>query len=200
MDLSAIFLICFPIEKVMTQPTLETERLIIREIVHEDLEGMFELDSSPLVHKYLGKKPIKTKAETIKIIDSIRQQYQNHGIGRWGVEEKSTGKFVGWTGFKKNTEDEINGMKDVLDLGYRFIESAWGKGYATETCIACLDYGFDVLKFDPIYGAAELANGASNHILKKLGMEYTNDFVFDNEPHHFYELTKAKWQQYKHRL
>jgi len=43
---------------------VETERLILREILPIDVEGMFELDSNPIVHKYLGNKPVKTIEES----------------------------------------------------------------------------------------------------------------------------------------
>ena len=53
---------------------IETERLILRELRITDLDGMFELDSDPEVHKYLGNKPVKTKNESQKILDSVLQQ------------------------------------------------------------------------------------------------------------------------------
>ena len=37
---------------------VETERLILRELLPTDIDGMFELDSDPVVHKYLGNNPI----------------------------------------------------------------------------------------------------------------------------------------------
>ena len=37
---------------------VETERLILREILPTDVEGLFELDSDPEVHRYLGNKPV----------------------------------------------------------------------------------------------------------------------------------------------
>ncbi len=39
---------------------IETERLMIRELVPEDETGMFELDSDPEVHRFLGNKPVNT--------------------------------------------------------------------------------------------------------------------------------------------
>lgn len=177
----------------MKQPIIETERFLIREITLEDVEGMFELDSNPNVQRYVGNSPVTSRAEVIKTIESIRNQYKANGIARWAVIEKKTQQFVGWTGFKLNTEYEMNGMKDVFDLGYRFIESHWGKGYATETALACLDYAFKHLPFDPIYGGAEIGNHASNHILKKVGMKYVNQFDFDGDPHYFYSITKEDW-------
>ena len=62
---------------------LETERIILREILETDVKGMFELDSNAQVHQYLGNKPIATKQEAVKNINFIREQYQNLGIGRF---------------------------------------------------------------------------------------------------------------------
>mgnify|MGYP000748930400 CR=1 FL=1 len=68
---------------------IETERLILRELRTTDLEGMFELDSNPEVHKYLGNKPVKTKTESQKMLDSIINQYKERGIGRFAAIEKA---------------------------------------------------------------------------------------------------------------
>ena len=45
----------------MPNQPIETERLILRPVVDADVDGMFELDSNPEVHKYLGNNPITTK-------------------------------------------------------------------------------------------------------------------------------------------
>ncbi|MCH9660383.1 MAG: GNAT family N-acetyltransferase [Bacteroidetes bacterium] len=177
----------------MKQPIIETERLIIREILTEDAEGMFELDSNPNVHLYLGNKPVTTLEQSLTMVAEIRQQYIDNGICRWAVVEKESGKFVGWTGFRLNSDIIMNGMENVFDLGYRFVESAWGKGYASETAFACMDYAFKHLSYDPIYGAADIKNIASNKILQKVGMRFTNEFDFDGEPHNFYSITKEEW-------
>ena len=50
---------------------IETERLILRELRPSDLNGMFELDSDPEVHKHLGNKPVKAIEESRKILDNI---------------------------------------------------------------------------------------------------------------------------------
>ena len=49
---------------------LETKRLILRELLDTDLEGMFALDSNATVHKYLGNNPITTKDQAAENIDS----------------------------------------------------------------------------------------------------------------------------------
>ena len=168
---------------------VETERLLLREIIPEDINGMFELDSNPAVQTYLGNKPISTKKQAQDIINHIRKQYKENGIGRWAVVEKESGEFIGWSGFKYITKDQpINGHADFYDLGYRFIERFWGKGYATESAIGSLKYGFEELKLDKIYAFADADNLVSQKILTKLGMQETNTFLYDGKLHKAYEI------------
>lgn len=169
---------------------IETERLILRELRLTDLEGMFELDSNPEVHKYLGNKPVKTKVESQKILDSVINQYKERGIGRFAAIEKSSGDFIGWTGLKFNTGDnEVLGEKrDFYDIGYRFIPRYWGKGYASESSFKMLDFGFKELNLKTIVGAAETKNIASNKVLKKIGLQFKEVFSYEDVKVNWYEL------------
>ncbi len=175
---------------------IETERLILREIRTTDVEGIFELDSNATVHKYLGNKPIKTKEKAMEIIQFIRKQYVERGIGRFAAIEKSSGDFIGWSGLKLNTDEkeELNGKRDFYDIGYRFIPLFWGKGYATESSLAILDYGFKELNLELIVGAAEIENIASNKILQKIGLKYINDFKFEDKIASWYELKREDYE------
>jgi RimJ/RimL family protein N-acetyltransferase len=175
---------------------IETERLILREILPTDVEGMFELDSNPTVHQYLGGKPIQTKQQAADVIQFIREQYRNHGIGRFAAIEKSSGDFIGWSGLKFNTGEKevLNGERDFYDIGYRFIPRYWGNGYATESSLAILDYGFKELNLKLIVGAAEIENIASNKILQKIGLKYTNDFQFEEKVASWYELKREDYE------
>ncbi len=167
----------------------ETPRLILREILPADAPGMFELDSDPDVHRYLGNNPIKTLEEAVAGIAFIRQQYADYGIGRWAVIEKATGEFTGWAGLKYMTETR-NGHKNFYDVGYRFIKRYWGKGYATEAAIASVKYGFDVLKLKELFGMADVENVASNKALHKAGLKYVEDFEHGSIRHSWYRLGK----------
>lgn len=174
---------------------IETQRLILRPIEDFDAEGIFELDSNKEVHKYLGNNPIKTMDQAKQVVAFIKTQYKERGIGRHVAIEKETGKFIGWSGLKLNKDDkeELNGKQNFYDIGYRFIPEFWGKGYATESSIAMLKYGFENLNVNKIVGAAEVGNTASNKILKKIGLKFVNSFVFDNTLCNWYELNKEDY-------
>jgi len=125
----------------------ETKRLILREIVSSDAEDLFKLDSDVLVNTYLGNKPVQSIQRSRDIIDYIRKQYHDNGVGRLAVIEKETGQFIGWSGLKLETDIRT---EPYYDLGYRFMPKFWGKGSATESAIASLDYGFRVKRFGKI--------------------------------------------------
>ena len=174
---------------------IETERLIIREIRESDIDGMFELDSNAEVHKYLGNHPIKTKKEAENVIQFIKDQYKERGIGRFAVIEKKSGEFIGWSGFKlnKGEKETLNGFDNFIDIGYRFIPKYWKKGYGLESAIACLDFGFKTLNYDIIYGAADIENVGSNKILQRIGLQFVNEFEYEKLNVNWYQLKKENY-------
>lgn len=169
---------------------VETQRLILREITIDDLDGMYELDSDPEVHTYLGKQSIKSKDERLKVIGFIRQQYHDNGIGRWAVILKDTNEFIGWTGLKYITYP-INNHVNFHELGYRLIRRYWGQGFATESALASLEYAFERLGINEVYAMAECENMASNKILEKVSFQFVEEFEYDGILHNWYVIKKS---------
>jgi len=173
---------------------IETDRLIIRALTENDLDDMFILDSDPEVHKYLGNKPITHKEEALKYIKDVNKQYKERGIGRWAVELKETGDFIGWTGLRLYTDYTFNNLTNFHDIGYRLRREFWGKGYATEASIACLQYAWNVLKLDKVYGITEKGNEGSHRVLLKIGLTYLEDFYYEPEDMmlRWYSISKSE--------
>ena len=160
---------------------IETPRLVLREIRNEDIDGMFELDSNPNVHRYLGNKPIHKIEEAQKIIDSVHQQYAERGIGRWAMINKETQEFMGWSGIRLNTEYNMNNHNRYYDVGYRIIERFWGNGYATESAKEAVKYAFETMSLKELFATTEIGNIASHKALLKIGLEYVEDFWFEED-------------------
>ncbi len=167
---------------------IETERLIMRDLLPQDAAAMFVLDSDAEVHTYLGSHPVTTIEQVSSAIDYIRAQYQQNGIGRWAVIEKETGNFIGWSGLKLVNDHPINGRMGHYDLGYRFVRSAWGKGYATETALASIQYAWGVLQLKELFAIADVKNVASRRVLEKVGMIQDGTFLYDGAEHAWYGL------------
>ncbi|TRX16203.1 GNAT family N-acetyltransferase [Flavobacterium franklandianum] len=167
--------------------TLETERLILRELQLSDAEAFFAMDRNPNVHQYLWNKPVQKIEKINEIIDSIRKQYVENGIGRFAIISKDTNEFIGWAGLKYNTE-EVNNKVNFYDIGYRLDEKFWGKGYASEATFAWLNYAFKTMNIKTMEAAAHTENIASNRILQKIGMQMTEQYLEDGISWNWYEL------------
>ena len=163
---------------------LETERLLLRELSIADAEDFFLLNEDPEVMRYTGDRAFASIEEAHTFLQSYKE-YKKNGFGRWAVLERTTGRFLGWCGLKLNEQKEI-------DLGFRFFKRDWGKGYATESSIAALDYGFTSLKLDRIIGRVASENKASIRVLEKVGMKYwKKDLCKGIEGALYYELNKS---------
>lgn len=155
---------------------IETDRLLLRMFEPSDDTNLFELDSNPLVHTYLGNKPITTIDEAEHMVNYVIEQYDRNGIGRWAAIEKSSGSFIGWGGLKFVDDRTYNNRTNYYDMGYRLIPRFWGKGYATEIGKASLQFGFNTMKLDTIYATAHKDNIASRNALTKSGMQFIEYF------------------------
>ena len=171
----------------------ETERLIIREMLPTDVDAIFELHSDPEVHKFLGNKFITSREQAIEIIDFVRQQYIDHGVGRWVMIHKHTQEFLGWTGLEFVTQ-QVNKHKNFYDLGYRLIRRFWGQGIATESAFASLDYAFCNVNANEVYAMADCLNAGSNKILKKAGLKFIETFHHDGTEHNWYKICKNEFK------
>ena len=161
--------------------TLQTNRLILRPLEISDAQAMFDMNKNPEVHKYLWQTPEKNIEESIKVIDYVQEQYKENKIGRFATILKETNEFIGWTGIKFVNDQTENGNTNFYDYGYRLDEKFWNKGYATEASIAWLDYGFNQMKIEKMNAYTHFENGASNHILQKVGFNFIEDYLDKDE-------------------
>jgi RimJ/RimL family protein N-acetyltransferase len=169
---------------------VETERLLLRELNINDAQSFYELNLNPNVIKYTGNSAFEDLNEAKRFLENY-SDYQKNGFGRWAVINKSTQGFLGWCGLK---HDE---MLDETDIGFRFFEHFWNKGYATESAKACINYGFEKLDLETIIGRAMKENSASIKVLEKAGLQYKKDFDFGGKEGVIYSIKNIKNMQQK---
>lgn len=153
---------------------LITQRLELKVHDLEDADFLLELNSDSEVTRYVPDGPLESSQRAVELIRRLQEQFKERQIGRFIVFEKQTGKKIGWCGLKW-----LENVKEI-DLGYRFLRSEWGKGFASEAAQACLDYGFNTLNFEKITARIAPENTASLHVAKKLGMNELGKVVEDN--------------------
>ncbi len=170
----------------------EPSRLLYRRIESSDAEQIFRMDSNPEVMRYIFIPPASAIEESIEFTRNIRKQYDDNGTGRLAVVEKKSNAFIGWAGIKFHT-DTMDGKSHFYELGYRFLQEYWGRGYGTEAAQALACFAFTVLDVPSLAGSAHVDHGASNRLLEKAGLRKSHEFDEDGERWTWYEVSKEDW-------
>jgi ribosomal-protein-alanine N-acetyltransferase len=141
---------------------LLTERLILAPHDESDLDFMVALNSDPEVNRFTGGGPLDS-TQALLIVHALQRQLGERHMARLVVLDRRGGERLGWCGLKWVEQEE------VADLGYRFFQKWWGRGFATEASRACLRYGFEDLGLTRIIADADRRNARSTRVLEKLG-------------------------------
>ena len=144
---------------------LTTGRLRLREFRPADGEHLYRLDSDPRVMRCIGDGSVGTRASVAQALARAAKYYRNYpGLGVWPAEERDGRAFVGWFCLKYvPTTVEV-------EVGYRLLPGAWGRGYATEGARALVHHGFGELGLARIIGLTHPDNLASQRVLAKAGL------------------------------
>lgn len=153
----------------------ETPRLEHRALTVADAEAFFALNSHPEVMRFTGE-PALSSVDAAREAIAGYPDFEKFGFGRWGCVLKETRSVIGFCGLKYLPD------LDLVDVGYRFLPEYWGRGLATEACVASLEFGFATLRLERIFGLVLPANGASIRVLEKAGMRADGSFVYDGTP------------------
>jgi RimJ/RimL family protein N-acetyltransferase len=178
---------------------LETERLILRRLTHDDLDAIAELDADPAVMRYItGGVPTSRDEIRDDYLPSWLAYYERGDrYGFWAALEKGTGEFLGWFHLRPGPDDP----DDAPELGYRLVASAWGRGYATEGSRALIRKAFTELGVRRVYATTMVVNVGSWRVMEKAGLRRIREFhqpwpyVIEGEEHGDveYALTRADW-------
>jgi ribosomal-protein-alanine N-acetyltransferase len=150
----------------------ETDRLQHRAFVADDAEVVFALNGNPKVMRYTGEPMLQSLNEARQLIADY-PDFDEVGYGRWACVLKQTQTIIGFCGLKYLPD------LDAVDVGYRLLPQYWGRGLATEACIASLEFGFKTLCLDQIIGLVLPDHAASIRVLEKAGMQADGRFDYD---------------------
>jgi [ribosomal protein S5]-alanine N-acetyltransferase len=172
------YLICnpnIPANTLTNTFQFETQRTILRSLTIEDAENFFQLNLDPEVLKFTGDLPFTSVEDAHEFLTNYLQAKKNE-LKRFAVINKITLNFIGWCGLNYSAN------KNEFDIGYRFFKEYWNQGYATETALACIDFGFKQENLNEIVGRARSENFGSIKVLQKIGMHFSeNRFEHENE-------------------
>lgn len=163
--------------------SLRTNRLLLQEMNEHDAANMFALNNNPNVLQYTGDAPFKDIQEAKRFIAAY-DQYKKYRIGRLSVYLIENNKYLGWCGLKYHPKE------DTVDLGFRFLEEEWNNGYAKESGLACLEYGFLKKEYPTIIARADKRNFVSIRVINKLGFRYLKEELEEGRVWQIFSLKK----------
>jgi ribosomal-protein-alanine N-acetyltransferase len=150
---------------------LETQRLLLRRFVINDLDLLFTFYRDPDVVKYIPDAP-RTYEETREELEWFLNGHPKFPeLGLWATIYKETGQFIGRCGLLPWT---IDGQQEV-EVAFALSKAYWGQGLATEAAGALVQYGFNHLQLSRLICTIEHDNKASMRVAIKIGMTFEKE-------------------------
>jgi len=144
-----------------------------------DAELLFQLDQDAEVMQYINGGKMTSREDVKNVFIPRMAQYTNpnKGWGLWKVMVTDSSEFIGWILVRPMDFFSDQVQWDNLELGWRFMRTSWGRGYATEAAqhiMHALNLNDEVKLFSAI---AMPGNQASINVMKKLGMKYLKTYL-----------------------
>jgi len=143
---------------------IETARLTIRRIVPADVDALFTVYGDAESMRWVGDGQPLTFERCEQWVRVTEKNYAVRGYGMFALEERASGRVVGFAGLVHP------GGQDEAEIKYALERPSFGRGYATEAASALLDYGRSVAPGRRIIATAFPENVASHRVLAKAGM------------------------------
>lgn len=179
---------------------IETNRLIIRDHIAEDLLPLHSLLSNEQAMYYipdLRTENLKESNENLSVAINeaklkVREKYF------FAIIMKETKEYVGDIGFTVMIDSSYG---KVVNLGYFSLPKFWGKGVITEAADAVVDFAFNDAGVLKIETGCIKNNVGSERVMQKIGMikeaELKMHVWFDNKlfDRLEYRILREEWLQ-----
>lgn len=156
---------------------LHTERLKLRHFTYDDVDFVIEILNQPSFIEFIGDRMVRSIEEAKKyILERFIQPFNNNGYTMMLVESNETNESLGMCGLVNR-----EGL-DIPDLGFAFLESCQGNGYAYEASNLIIQNIRDDLNLYKIAAVTKHDNIASVNLLVKLRFQFKREVeLFENQ-------------------
>lgn len=171
-------------------PPLETERLLIRPFVLNDLDAVHQLLDRDLMHTDFGSEGATTREARQQWLEWTILSYEEFAMlnqppyGDRAIVLKQTQQFIGACGFvpsfapfgllpswrSANHDRSDHYHIPAVGLFYALSPAYQRQGYATEAAQALIDYAFRHLHLQQIVATTTYENAASIGVMRNVGM------------------------------
>lgn len=153
-------------------PTIETDKLILRELRDTDIDKLFELQSNAQVGQHLAYRKIEKVDDVVEFIALRKSFFEKKWGITWVGTVKESDEFLGICSYNmidiQNHRAEISGE---LHPEY------WRTYIGQETFLSVIKFGFENLNLHSITAKVSPQNKATIGILEKFGFQKEGHLV-----------------------
>jgi [ribosomal protein S5]-alanine N-acetyltransferase len=150
-----------------------TGRFVLRPWTLADIDPLHALWTAPEVRRYLWDDIVITRDVADQLVRSHLAATARDGIGFWALlvpprdaslESTLESPIAGFCGFRYLDEGPD------IELLYGLRGAYWGNGFATEACLAIIDYLWQSTRFNCVYARTDPPNEKSLQVMRRLGL------------------------------
>jgi len=142
-----------------------TDRLELHALIKSDASFIHKLTNSPGWLEFIGDRNIANESDAINYIEKIADMPE---ANYWKVIEKNSGNSLGVITLIKRD------YLEDYDIGYAFLPSSEGKGFAFEATLAILEKAILKSTRGIIYAVTKNTNEKSTLEISPIGMLFMN--------------------------
>lgn len=164
----------------------QSDRLVFRHFVPEDLADLYRLYSDPEIRRYFPDG-VRTLEETREELEWFLHGHPRHPeLGLWATTLKSDGTFVGRSGLLRW---EIEGVSEI-EIAYMIDKAHWGQGLGSEAACALVKHALENLGLRRVIALIDPEHVASVRTAMRAGLAYEREVFFEGAVSAIYSLER----------
>ena len=145
-------------------PTLDGERVRLRQLSERDVPALFAVFGDPVVTRYWSTPALRDEAAAAELLAQILTRARERFGFQWGIARRSDDELLGTCSlYRLDFENRRS------EVGFALGQAHWGRGYGSEAVRLAVAYAFDVLRFERLEADVDPRNAASLRALERLG-------------------------------
>ncbi|MGC5702781.1 GNAT family N-acetyltransferase [Pseudomonas sp. NFXW11] len=169
---------------------LETPRLLLRPRTLEHFDACLQMDQDPEVTRFIPGTWDGGQWHRDFLRSRMTQDFGPR-CGYWAIFAKAApDELLGWVSFIP-----FDAVGPELEMGWRLVRRAWGKGIASEAARRIVQHAFADPQVQRVIADAHVENAASLSVARKIGLRVTHDALFEGLPSRFFEITREDFQR-----
>ncbi|MAZ45017.1 MAG: GNAT family N-acetyltransferase [Legionellales bacterium] len=180
--------------------TYESERLIIRPMILEDVEPFSQINQDSKVMEFFPS--LLSYEQSEDFVKNILAHQNDKGYSLNSLILKDTGEWIGFCGLW--TVGFTAEFTPAVEIGWRLGSQYFKKGYGSEAASLVLQTAFEEHHLPKVVSFTALQNIPSIRLMEKIGLKRTGVFRHPRLPsdhwlseHVYYQMTKQQWAERK---